>query len=355
MKVPFSPAAPSGSTSNALSVFNTIPPLHTMLSHLPGPIALVPTMGALHAGHISLLRRAAIENPTVIISIFVNPTQFAPTEDLSTYPRTLDADLKLLNQLNFDLAQERKQGENIAGSIKAVFAPTDHVMYPNPPTASSPGSYVTVLPISTVLEGQSRPTFFRGVTTVCMKLFHIIRPDVVYFGQKDIQQTVVIKRMVQDFCMDNYLRVRIGPTVREEPDGLALSSRNVYLGTRRRKVATVLVNALRVAEGVFAKGSRLREDILGAANEVIAQEQKIQSELPSHLRVLFKVDYISLADSLTLAELDDVEDGKGAIISGAIKMLPVEDVQGGEDPGFGGGMGTVRLIDNILLGAAAKI
>lgn len=301
-------------------------------------------MGALHEGHISLVRQAAAENTDVVVSIYVNPTQFGVNEDLDSYPKTWDADLRMLEQVDKELT-----GKNNSGRITAIFAPTTKTMYPTlPPSSEIPGkgSFVTITPLGSLLEGASRPVFFRGVATVCMKLFNIVTPERVYFGQKDVQQTVVIRRMVQDFHLGT--EVRIGPTMREE-DGLAMSSRNVYLGSRRRKVGTILSQALKSAEAQFAKGKRSRSDILWTANDKAMTKKMEQEELQPSQRALFDVDYISLADPDTLEEVEDVDESKGAIISGAIKMLALEEPRTGEDCGLGGGTVPVRLIDNIIL------
>ncbi|KAF4555641.1 Pantoate--beta-alanine ligase-like protein [Elsinoe fawcettii] len=301
-------------------------------------------MGALHEGHLSLVRQAAAENSEVFVSIYINPTQFGVNEDLDSYPKTWETDITMLKDLDSELASKPESGR-----ITAVFAPTTKVMYPTlPPDSSIPGvgSFVIISPISQVLEGASRPVFFRGVATVCMKLFNIVAPDRVYFGQKDVQQTVVIKRMVKDFHLD--MEVKIGPTTRE-PDGLAMSSRNVYLGRRRRKVGLVLSQALKAAEEQFVKCKRSRADILWMANELAMRIRNEQEELPPSERALFDVDYISLADPDTLEEVDIVDENKGAILSGAIKMMPIEEVSGGEDCGLGDGKIAVRLIDNIIL------
>lgn len=300
-------------------------------------------MGALHDGHLSLVRMAASENTDVFVTIYVNPTQFGVNEDLSSYPRTWDTDIAALNALASKLKSQGK------GNISAVFAPTTGVMYPTlPPTSEidGKGSFVTITPIAEKLEGASRPVFFRGVATVCMKLFNIVQPERVYFGQKDVQQTVVIRRMVEDFHLP--MEVRIGGT-RRESDGLAMSSRNVYLGKRRRAVAVVLSRALRAAEKHWREGMVSRGDILWPANDVVDKTMLEQDELPANQRARFEVDYISLADPDSLEELEDVDSNKGAILSGAIKMLPVEEPQDGEDCGLGGGTGIVRLIDNIIL------
>jgi pantoate--beta-alanine ligase len=300
-------------------------------------------MGALHAGHLSLIRLAAAENSAVVVSIYVNPTQFGVHEDLDSYPKTWEQDCKMLMDLDRELAGD---GRNM-GKIAAVFAPTTGVMYPS----GRPGqevdakeSFVTISPVGERLEGASRPTFFRGVATVCMKLFNIVTPEKVYFGQKDVQQTVVIKKMVKDFHIDTH--VVVGETTRE-PDGLALSSRNVYLGTRRRKVATVLSKVLRVAETGYLRGKRTRDEILGPANELAKLLLIEQHQLEPSQRVRFEID-ISLADPETMEKLESVDESRGAILSGAVKMLPVEAPQPDEDLGFGGGP-PVRLIDNIVL------
>ncbi|KAK1962232.1 pantoate-beta-alanine ligase [Colletotrichum sublineola] len=299
-------------------------------------VGLVPTMGALHEGHLSLIRAAARENHHVVVSIYVNPAQFGVTEDLASYPVTWARDAAALRDLDRELADDG----SALGRVSAVFAPTTAEMYPAgfPGQAvDSKGSFVTITPVGEVLEGASRPTFFRGVATVCMKLFNIVQPERVYFGQKDVQQTVVIRRMVEDFMLP--VEVVIGETMRE-PDGLALSSRNVYLGERRRRVASVLHRALKAAEARYRQGALDRDAILAAANQ--------QSRLAPKDRVMFEVDYISLADPDTMQEINTVVPTKGGILSGAVKMLPVEEPQPGEDLGHSDGP-AVRLIDNIIL------
>ncbi|KXJ95644.1 hypothetical protein Micbo1qcDRAFT_157657 [Microdochium bolleyi] len=312
-------------------------------------VGFVPTMGALHEGHLSLIRAAAREAHHVVVSIYVNPAQFGIKEDLASYPKTWDSDCKILADLDRQLADD---GGNL-GRISAVFAPTTADMYPSGfpgQEVGSKGSFVTITPVGEVLEGASRPTFFRGVATVCMKLFNIVQPERVYFGQKDVQQTVVIRNMVRDFMMPT--EVVVGPTSREA-DGLALSSRNVYLGARRRKVATVLSRALRAAEEQYtAHGALDRESILGAANRVAQDTLEEQMALAPEQRVRFEVDYISLADPVTMMELENVDPDEGGILSGAVKMLPVEAPQPGEDLGHNDGP-AVRLIDNIILKPSA--
>ena len=307
-------------------------------------VGFVPTMGALHQGHLALIRQAARENDLVYVSIYVNPTQFGVSEDLSSYPRTWDADKVQLAALAKEFRDDRR-----VGHISVVFMPSTEEMYPGSPPSSEvdgQGSFVTITPLSSRLEGSSRPVFFRGVATVCMKLLNIVQPERVYFGQKDIQQTFVVKRMVQDFHLNT--EVRVGPTIREH-DGLAMSSRNVYLGERRRKVALVLLDSLKEVQKVFARGARKRRFLYDAAIELLSLVQKQQYALPKNKRARFEIDYISIADPDTLDELEEVDTERGAILSGAIKMLPVEEPRKGEDTGLGEGKATVRLIDNIRL------
>jgi len=300
-------------------------------------------MGALHQGHISLVRQAAAENDRVFVSIYVNPTQFGVTEDLASYPKTWESDLEQLNSLDEQLGQEG------LGRLEAVFAPTTRSMYPTlPPDSTLPGkgSFVTITPLAELLEGKSRPVFFRGVASVCMKLFNIVEPERVYFGQKDVQQTVVIKRLVRDFHLNT--EVRVCPTERE-PDGLAMSSRNVYLGERRRRVGVVLSDALWAAAAAYGSGKLDRNDILTQAWDVLNTSMMEQDVLRESERARVEVDYISLADPSTLEEVEVVDKAVGAVLSGAVKMLPLEDTQPDERLGLGGDCGPVRLIDNIVL------
>ncbi|KAF2032702.1 Nucleotidylyl transferase [Setomelanomma holmii] len=332
--------------SQARQVFHDVAPLRKYRRDLllkDRTVGLVPTMGALHEGHLSLVRHAAAENTDVFVTVYVNPTQFGLNEDLASYPKTWESDLQMLHTLDAELAGAEK------GRVSAVFAPSTQTMYPTmPPDSSIPGvgTFIEMRPLGQLLEGASRPVFFRGVATICMKLFNICTPERVYFGQKDIQQTVVIKRLVKDFHLN--MDVRIIPTSREA-DGLALSSRNVYLGARRRNVGVVLNHALRKAEAQYKAGKRSRGDILWPAvdhGDVTLLEQE---SLEPSKRAKFQVDYISLADPDSMEEVDLVDESKGAILSGAVKMLPVEDPQEGEELGVGGGQIPVRLIDNIVL------
>ncbi|KAH9874530.1 hypothetical protein IAQ61_003719 [Plenodomus lingam] len=329
-------------------IFHHVAPLRTYRRDLllnKRTVGLVPTMGALHEGHASLVRHAAAENTDVFVTIYVNPTQFGLNEDLASYPKTWDSDLQMLHKLDEELASAGH------GRVTAVFAPSTKTMYPTlPPDSSIPGvgSFIEMRPLGQVLEGASRPVFFRGVATVCMKLFNICTPDRVYFGQKDIQQTRVINRLIKDFHLDTQLRII--PTSREA-DGLALSSRNVYLGTRRRNMGIVLYQALRKAESQYRVGKRSRGDILWPAvdhgNKMVLEQERME---PGQ-RALFEVDYLSLADPDTMEEIDHVDETRGAILSGAIKMLPIEEARDGEELGVGEGKIAVRLIDNIVLDA----
>ena len=307
-------------------------------------IAFVPTMGALHEGHLSMIRDAARNHSEIYVSIYVNPTQFGPTEDIGTYPRTLEKDITVLYNTNKSLEIEQAMGR-----VTTVFCPTTSEMYPGLPPSSDingVGSFVTITPFGELLEGAARPVFFRGVATVCMKLFNIVRPDDVYFGQKDIQQCIIINRMIQDFHIDT--RFHIQPTSRE-PDGLALSSRNVYLGARRRAVANVLARAIQAGSQAYADGKRSRLEIVESASTVLSETQEAQRRLPPPKRALFEVDYLTLVRPDTLREFSGKLSGRAAILSGAIKMLPLEEPQEGEDAGLGGGKTTVRLLDNAVL------
>lgn len=279
----------------------------------------------------------------------MNPTQFGLSEDLSSYPKTWEGDIAQLKALDEELA-----AVDGGGRITAVFAPTTQVMYPSEPPSSIPGegargTFVTLQPLQSLLEGKSRPVFFRGVATVCAKLFNLVQPERVYFGQKDVQQTVVVKKMVRDlgFGMGG-LEVRVVGTEREG-DGLALSSRNVYLGDRRREVGVVLNRALRAAEGVWKQGVSGREEVLGAAWGVVREMEEVQRELGEEEGVRLEVDYLSLADPENLEEIEVVEEGRGAVLSGAIKLLPLEKVREGERLGLGDDKVPVRLIDNLIL------
>jgi pantoate--beta-alanine ligase len=259
-----------------------------------GRLALVPTMGYLHEGHLSLVRQAKAECGAVAVSIFVNPTQFGPTEDLTRYPRDLARDLRLLE----------------AESVDLVFVPSVAEMYPE-----GYGTYVEVRGVTEMLEGAVRPGHFEGVATIVCKLLNIVQPSRAYFGQKDAQQTIVVRAMVRDLNLP--AEIVVCPTVRE-PDGLALSSRNVYLTPEERRAAVALSRALRAAQARYAAGERAAEALRGAMREVLDAEP------------LALVEYVSAADPLTLREL------AGMVEAGALLSLAVR-------------FGKTRLIDNLLL------
>jgi pantoate--beta-alanine ligase len=274
-------------------VIENIPDMVYLRLNLKEPVGFVPTMGYLHEGHMSLVKRARAENRTVIASIYVNPTQFGPNEDLAKYPRNLERDLEMLD----------KEGAD------AVFFPEDKDMYP-----AGYDTWVTVENLTKPLEGNVRPTHFRGVTTIVTKLFNIVRPTNAYFGQKDAQQALVIKKMAIDLNMN--LKVIVCPTVREA-DGLAMSSRNVYLSTEQRQTAPVLYKSLQLAKELFTNGEKNAEVILGQMTALIQKEP------------LGKIDYISISDTETLAPLKTIK--KAALVSMAVKF------------------GNTRLIDNVIL------
>jgi pantoate--beta-alanine ligase len=259
-----------------------------------GPVGLVPTMGYLHEGHLSLVQRARKECRSVVVSIFVNPTQFGPKEDLSKYPRDLERDLKMLDAAGVDL----------------VWTPTPEVMYP--PNFQT---WVTVENLALPLEGAVRPGHFRGVTTIVAKLFNAAGAGKAYFGQKDAQQVAVIRRMALDLNIPT--EVIICPTVREA-DGLAMSSRNAYLNPDERNAATVLHQALTAAQAAFDSGERHAERLRQIVTATVAAEP------------LAQLQYISCADYDSLQELEQIP-GK-ALFSMAVFI------------------GKTRLIDNFILG-----
>ncbi|MEE8618659.1 MAG: pantoate--beta-alanine ligase [Dehalococcoidales bacterium] len=277
-----------------MKIVETIADMKRLRQQIVEPVGFVPTMGYLHEGHLSLVRRTRLENPSVVVSIFVNPTQFGPQEDIDRYPRDPQRDLALLE----------KEGTDI------VFMPPVAEMYPQ-----QFSSWVEVGEVTDRLEGASRPGHFRGVSTVVAKLFNIVQPTRAYFGQKDAQQAIVIKKMVADLDMN--LEVIILPTVRE-PDGLAMSSRNTYLNPEERQAALVLYQALTLAQQLWSQGEKdaekLRREML-----TLIQEQPLAS-----------IDYDSIANAETLDELDVVN--LPALVSLAVII------------------GKTRLIDNVVLG-----
>jgi len=256
-------------------------------------VGFVPTMGFLHQGHLALVKRARSENSIVVVSIFVNPAQFGPGEDLRTYPRDPQRDLALLEEEGTDI----------------VFMPASEEMYPQ-----GFNSWVEVGEVTQRLEEASRPGHFKGVATVVAKLFNIVAPTRAYFGQKDAQQAIVIEKMVADLNMN--LGIVVVPTVRES-DGLAMSSRNIYLNAEERQAATVLFKSLNLARQLWLAGEKSAHEI---REEMISL---IQGE------PLAEIDYVSIADAQTLEELKEID--RGALVSLAVKI------------------GKPRLIDNIIL------
>ena len=257
-------------------------------------IGLVPTMGALHDGHLSLVREARRMCDVVVVSIFVNPTQFAPGEDFDRYPRDLTKDTTILADYNVDY----------------IFAPPPEEVYPK-----GFATYVTVEGLSEQLEGAARPGHFRGVATVLAVLFNIVRPDFAYFGQKDAQQTLIVKRLVRDLAFDT--EIVILPTVRED-SGLALSSRNAYLNGEDRRAATILYRALSRAEAAYLSGERSARKLA----------EGVRSEIETEPRA--RLEYVSVTDADTLERLDKLDD-RSVLVAVAARI------------------GQTRLIDNIVL------
>ncbi|KAG8908823.1 pantothenate synthase [Tulasnella sp. 403] len=298
-------------------------------------VGFVPTMGALHEGHMSLVRRSLEQNDLTILSIFVNPAQFAPHEDLATYPRTLDADLALLSTISVAMPGVLET----LRTPSAVFLPAIKDMYPSgvvQDVGKQKGTFVEVKGYSHQMEGQSRPTFFRGVATVVTKLFNAVQPTNAYFGQKDIQQALLLRRMARDLLLPNptYDNVHIVPTHRC-PDGLALSSRNAYLSEAERAAAPTLYTALREAETAWSQGSSVSECLAEAVGFVADAELD-----GSRKNVSMRLDYIQMNDPETFEVMDgDVrkESGRAVILSGALWV------------------GRTRLIDNLLLGDTSRL
>ena len=277
-----------------MKVATSIAEFRSLRNDLPPPVGFVPTMGYLHDGHISLVRIARERCPVVIASIYVNPSQFAPTEDLADYPRDLERDLSLLEAAGVDL----------------VFAPSEE-----------PGLYrehhdtwIDLPKLTSRLEGASRPTHFRGVATIVAKLFHIVRPDIAVFGQKDAQQALVIKRLIEDLDFD--IELVLGPTIRE-PDGLAMSSRNTYLSPKERRAAAALYRSLQRSESLYLSGERNAEALRHAVTEILEVEALLQPE------------YVRVAGVNDLAELEAID--RPALVSLAVRV------------------GKTRLIDNTVL------
>ena len=263
------------------------------VSSLGKSVGFVPTMGYLHEGHLSLVKASLKDTDCTVVSIFVNPTQFGPREDFKEYPRDLARDSRLLEELGVDF----------------LFCPDYTEMYP-----PDYKTYVEVEDLQNKWEGLSRPGHFRGVCTVVLKLFHIVRPDVAFFGQKDAQQAIVLKRMVSDFNLD--VRIEVKPTVREK-DGLALSSRNVYLNPEQRQAALCLSRSLNEAASKIRSGERRTAPLMERMREIIDGED------------LAKLDYIAIVDTASLEPLKEIK--KEALIALAVFF------------------GSIRLIDNIII------
>ena len=283
--------------SEGMKVALTIPAMKEIRGELPEPVGFVPTMGYLHEGHLSLVRRARGENRSVAVSIFVNPTQFGPQEDFETYPRDTERDLTLL----------RGEGTDV------VFLPAAEEMYP-----ADFNSWIVVEGMTEMLEGASRPGHFRGVATIVAKLLNIVQPNRAYFGQKDAQQALVIKKMVADLNMNP--QIIVAPTVRE-PDGLAVSSRNSYLNPEERQAALVLWKSLSLAQQLRSGGEKSADRIRQQMIALIEGEPRA------------RIDYVSIADPESLRELDEID--SPALVSLAVWI------------------GKTRLIDNVILGGAA--
>jgi len=276
-----------------MEIVKTIAKMRTLRERLTVSVGFVPTMGYLHEGHLSLVRQARADNAVVIVSIFVNPTQFGPHEDYATYLCDIVRDVEMLRKEEADV----------------VFIPSAEEMYP-----SGSNSWVTVEGVTERLEGTFRPGHFRGVATVVAKLFNLVVPDRAYFGQKDAQQAIVIRKMIRDLNMN--LEITVMPTVRED-DGLAMSSRNAYLDLEERRAAPVLFKALALAQKLYSYGEYDAECLRQQMVSLISQEP------------LARIDYVSVADRHTLEELSRLD--RPSLASLAVRI------------------GKVRLIDNILL------
>lgn len=276
-----------------MKIATTLADCRQFRASLPQPVGFVPTMGYLHDGHLSLVKRSKLECAGTIVSIFVNPTQFTPTEDLTTYPRNLSGDLEMLATAGVDM----------------VWTPIPETVYP-----ADFQTYITVEQISQPLEGAMRPGHFRGVATVVAKLFNVVQPQKAYFGQKDAQQLRLIQQMVQDL---NFPVEIIPCPTHRQPDGLAMSSRNSYLNPTERQAATILYRALTAAQDAFAQGERDADQLRQLMAKII------------HSEPLARLQYLSCANPLTLQELEGE-------ISHALLSMAVY-------------IGKTRLIDNCQL------
>jgi len=283
-----------------MRVFETVDDIRSFRRRLTGTVGFVPTMGYLHQGHVSLIRKSKQLCDHTIVSIFVNPTQFGPSEDYDSYPRDIERDIRILSSEGVD----------------AVFSPSVQEMYPlGMDVIVDPG------PIANKLEGARRPGHFKGVATIVCKLFNIIGPDMAFFGQKDAQQIVVLHRVVTELHIP--VKLVPCPTVRED-DGLAMSSRNVYLTPEERLVAPTLYQALMLVRDRWLAGENSCDNLKNAARELLSQQP------------LIRLEYISIADPYTLEELDSLA-GNKALVSLAAHI------------------GRARLIDNIVLGFEEEV
>jgi pantoate--beta-alanine ligase len=275
-----------------MQVINTINDMRQIRETLKKTLGFVPTMGYLHEGHLSLVQKAKSENKLVAVSIFVNPTQFGPKEDFKSYPRDTERDLAMLEPFT-----------------DFIFMPSDEEMYP-----AGYDTWVEVKGITDVLEGSARPGYFRGVSTVVLKLFNVVEPTRAYFGQKDAQQVAVIIKMIKDLNMN--LEVVTCPTIRET-DGLAMSSRNTYLSPEQRRAAPILYQALKLAKDWASQGEWDAVTIRKEMTKFIQRES------------LADIEYISIADNETLKETHRIK--YPVLVSMAVKF------------------GRTRLIDNLVL------
>jgi pantoate--beta-alanine ligase len=308
------------STRSVLKIFTTI---HEMRSasraarHAGKRLGFVPTMGALHAGHLSLVREARASSDIVAASIFVNPTQFGPNEDLAKYPRSFDRDCELLEREGVELLFAPAVEEMYPTAVDGSAGPTQDQNLADRSVRPTAGTWVTVEGLSDKLDGRSRPGHFRGVTTVVAKLFHAVEPDAAFFGQKDAAQVAVIRRMVRDLNLA--VEIVVCPIVREA-DGLAMSSRNAYLDAEHRKQALVLHRSLMRVQELAGAGERNAAKLLAEGREVVARESSV------------RLDYFEIVDPDTLDPVADIS--SGALVAVAAFV------------------GNTRLIDNILLASA---
>ncbi|KAK4049938.1 pantoate-beta-alanine ligase [Microbotryomycetes sp. JL201] len=313
---------------------------HSSASTSEFKLGFVPTMGALHEGHLSLVQASLDECDATIVSIFVNPAQFAPHEDLATYPRTLERDVQQLSSVSSSLNAGAEPAKR--RTVSALFLPPVEALYPSGITtdvSKQRGTFLEVKGLQEVMEGASRPGFFRGVATVVIKLFNIVQPTRAYFGQKDIQQAILLRRMLTDLHVTLPLPrdLVIMPTHRNSETSLALSSRNAYLTTEERQWATVLIDGLKAGQRVFEEMRKQGQGdvdvgrVLEAARNSV---RKVEEGTSDDEKVHVKMLYISMNDPEELFNLEEgekiVRKGKGAILSGAVML------------------GKTRLIDNLV-------